>query len=81
MTIGVGKATEIPRSSGTVDVTPRRTQKFKAKPGERFVWTNVSVANHETVQTGQAAADSSGLVTLEQVIVSQGKNRIRIVRQ
>ena len=58
------------------DVTPRRCQKFKAKPGEKFTWTNTSLAGGKVVQSDQSVADKNGLVTAERVIISKGKNRL-----
>lgn len=61
-----------------MDVTPRRCQKFKPAPGETFRWTNTSLAEGKVVQSGTAVADRWGLVTLEKVTVSKGRNRIEI---
>ncbi|KPK83808.1 MAG: hypothetical protein AMJ81_07225 [Phycisphaerae bacterium SM23_33] len=69
-----------PKEECTVDMTPRRCQNFKAAPGERFKWTNTSVPDGKEVQSGAAVADQLGLVTLEQVKVAKGKNRIKIFR-
>jgi len=64
----------------TADVTPRRCRQFKAKPGQKFVWTNTSLADGKVVQTGQAVADDRGLVTAKSVTISKGKNRLVIRR-
>ncbi|KKL94211.1 hypothetical protein LCGC14_1866960, partial [marine sediment metagenome] len=48
----------------SVDLTPRRCRRFKAKPGEKFTWTNTTVADGKVVQSGAASADKGGLVTL-----------------
>ncbi len=50
----------------TADVTPRRCQKFKAKPGEKFKWTNSAGG------AGTVTADKFGLVTVEKVKIKQG---------
>ncbi len=50
----------------TVDITPRRCQKFKAKAGEKFKWTNSAGG------AGDAAADQWGLVTIEKVAIKPG---------
>jgi hypothetical protein len=65
--------------SATMDITPRRCQKFRPKPGERFKWTNETGGRE--IQSGQATADKWGLVTLKSVKVTKGKNRIRITMQ
>ncbi len=50
----------------TVDVTPRRCQKFKPKPGEKLKWTS-SLGG-----AGEAVADRWGLVTVPKVIIKPG---------
>ncbi|MHC4398377.1 MAG: hypothetical protein ACYTG0_01715 [Planctomycetota bacterium] len=70
-----------PADACTVDVTPRHRARFDPKPGDAFRWTNTSVAAADVVQSGTTAADRWGLVTLENVAVAQGKNRIRITRK
>jgi len=68
-----------PESECTVDITPRRLQKFQVKPGQRFTWTNLAVKENKQVQTGVAEADGHGLITLKQVVVTQESNRIRLM--
>lgn len=74
-----------PLDQCAVDVTPRRCRKFKAGPGQKFTWTNTSLADlpgrqagNTVVQTGAAVGDKWGLVTAEKVIVSKGRNRLVI---
>ncbi len=67
-----------PADSATMDVTPRRCQKFKPAPGEKFRWTNRSLGGGKVIQSGTAVADHWGLVTIENVTISKGKNRIEI---
>ncbi len=50
----------------TVDVTPRRCQKFKLKPGDKLKWTNSAGG------AGDATADQWGLVTVEKVAIKPG---------
>jgi len=69
-----------PKDECTVDVTPRRCQKFKCKPGEKFNWTNTGLADNKEVQKGTAVADRWGLVTAEGVVITKGKNRLVIQR-
>ncbi len=69
-----------PADTCTVDVTPRRCLAFKAKPGEKFKWTNVSLKDNKVIQSGRATADQWGLVTAEKVTVTKEKSRIRIER-
>jgi pimeloyl-ACP methyl ester carboxylesterase len=69
-----------PKDGCTVDITPRRCQRFAAKAGEQFKWTNTSVADGKVIQSGTADADRWGLVTLKGVTVTTGKHRIAIRR-
>jgi hypothetical protein len=76
---GRGRA---PADTCTVNITPRRCQRFAARPGRKFTWTNTSLADGKVIQTGTGTADPHGLATAEKVIISKGKNRlaIRLVR-
>ena len=64
----------------TVDMTPRFCQKFRISAGEKFRWRNKSVADSRVVQNGTVKADKYGLVTLKQLRVTKGKNRVSITR-
>ena len=79
MTLWVVKA--CPEDSCTVDVTPRHCREFKPREGQKFRWTNTSLVDRKVVESGTAAADRWGLVTLQGVKVAKGKNRIRIEQQ
>jgi hypothetical protein len=72
---------DCPYPECTTDLTPRRCQKFKARPGESFKWVRTSLDDARALQSGTATADRWGLVTLEGVKVAKGKNRIRIEGQ
>lgn len=67
-----------PRTSCTVDVTPRWCGKFKPKAGEKFKWTNVRLSDNKTVASGKVAADKWGLVTLKGVTVTKDRNLLTI---
>ncbi len=67
----------------TVDVTPRRCQKFKARPGGRYVWKNIDFsdpADPKVIESGAATADEHGLVTVEKFKVGKAGlgNRLEI---
>jgi hypothetical protein len=63
---------------GSSDVTPRRTRRFKPKPGERFRWENVPIGRGRTKpQSGEVVADENGLVTVPQVSF-QSPSRLKI---
>ena len=77
-----------PKDDCTVDITPRRCQAFKPKPGETFTWINLqgarlagSAPKWTQVQTGQVTADQWGLVTMKAVKVSKVKNKITLERK
>ncbi|MCY3021652.1 MAG: alpha/beta hydrolase-fold protein [Planctomycetota bacterium] len=74
MTMGLVK--QAPKGECTVDVTPRRCQKFKVKPGEKLKWTCAG----KEAQSGEATADQWGLVTVPSVRVTKEKCRLTISR-
>ncbi len=74
----VGLVDEAPEEKCTVDITPRRLQKFRTEPGQRLQWTNTSLSDNREIQTGQATVDEHGLITLENISVMPGRNRIRL---
>jgi pimeloyl-ACP methyl ester carboxylesterase len=76
----VGLVDKAPQDGCTVDMTPRRLQRFQPRPGERLQWKNSSLGDGGEIQTGQATVDQHGLITLEKVNVTKGKNRIRVCR-
>ena len=59
----------------TADVTPRRCQEFKPKPGEKLKWTSSAGGS------GQVAADQWGLVTVEKVKIPKGKEITLTIRR
>jgi pimeloyl-ACP methyl ester carboxylesterase len=70
-----------PKDECVVDVTPRRCQKFVAKPGEKFQWTSKPTGANKPVQLGEATADQYGLVTIPAVIVTKSKSRLSIEKK
>lgn len=70
-----------PADSATMDITPRRCQKFRAEPGDTFIWTNTSTQDGKTIASGEVTADKWGLVTVKHTIVTKGGNRIVIKRK
>jgi hypothetical protein len=58
----------------TVDVTPRRLQRFRPTPGARYAWENwdhADPANPKKIASGVVAADRYGLVTVEKFQVGK----------
>ncbi len=70
---------DAPRASCTVDVTPRRCQSFRAKPGDRFEWRVAQ--DGDKLAAGDVVADRYGLVTIQDVTIRRGENRLRIHRR
>ena len=64
----------------TVDLTPRHLKKFRPAPGEKFKWTSTNLKTNKVMESGDLAADQWGLVTLKQITVTKGKNRISIAK-
>ena len=76
----VGLVEQAPKDECTVDITPRRLQQLRVGPGERVRWTSTPADGGGEAQSGEATADTLGLVTLEKVRVGKGMNRLRVER-
>jgi hypothetical protein len=61
---------DLAKAEMTVDVTPRRCQKFKPKAGETVKWQTSAGAS------GSASADAKGLVTIPKVALQTGKETV-----
>lgn len=64
----------------TVDVTPRHCRKFRPAPGQKFRWANKGLAAGGVIQSDAVAADKWSLLTLPNVKVTKGRNRITITK-
>ncbi len=72
--IAVGN--DLAKKPMTVDVTPRRAQKFKLKAGEACSWTSSHGAS------GEVVADKHGLVTVPRLEIREGQaTTLKIVRK
>lgn len=58
-------ANDLAKEEMTVDVTPRRLQKFTVKPGDKFTWSAGDA-------TGAVTADAAGRVTVPKVKIKPG---------
>jgi len=67
-----------PKDTCTVDLTPRRLQHFRTPNGSRFTYTVTDPQTNKVLATGQAAADEHELLTLKQIPLVKGDNRVRI---
>lgn len=61
-----------------VDITPRRLQQFSHPAGAGFHWTNYAVSGG-LVDSGSVVADSLGLFTVPQFLVTGTGNRLLVV--
>ena len=68
---------DAPQETCRVDITPRRTQRFRWPPGTRSRWAVVDSAGAE-VQSGETHADQWGLVTLSAVELTKSPRRVRV---
>jgi hypothetical protein len=67
----------------TVDIVPRRLQSFQVVPGAKYQWLNVELSTGVTVQPASAPIKPkpTGILVLEDVILSPGGNRVILYRQ
>ena len=66
------------RSTQTVDVTPRRTQRFCVLPGRSYTWENRKAGGGSVVARGTTKTDAHGLLTVKGVTVTPSGNQLRI---
>jgi hypothetical protein len=64
---------DAPKDECTVNLTPRRLQKFLVKSGDTVKWSCGT-------QSGEVKADANGLVTIEKLVVTKGKVRVKMAR-
>jgi len=76
----VGLMENAPKERCLVDITPRRVQNFKIRPGETILWKNQTLSKG-LIHKGELMADEFGLVTLKQVLVLNKKNRLILMRK
>jgi len=57
---------DLAKEAMTVDVTPRRCQQFRPRPGSEVAWTTSSG------QSGKAVVDAAGLATIPRVLLRPG---------
>ena len=60
------------------DLTPQRCQRFRAKSGWQFRWTNASPPDGKVIQSGTAEADKWGLVTVQRLKITKAKHRVNV---
>ncbi|PCJ52116.1 MAG: hypothetical protein COA79_24575 [Planctomycetota bacterium] len=77
----VGLISKAPKGECTVDVTPRRFQKFKPKAGDKFDFTCTDLKDPTKVTKGEVVADKNGLVTMPKLVVTKNNCRIVLVRK
>ena len=67
-------ANDLAKDEMTVDVTPRRCQKFNPQPGSTIAWSTDDGAKGSTV------VDEHGLVTIEKLKLRREKQTILTLR-
>ena len=72
--------TDCPYESLLTDITPRRCQRWRTKPGEPFRWKNTSVAAGKDLQVGESKADRWGLSTAQAVLLTKQPGRLAFWR-
>jgi len=77
----VGLVDQSPADACTVNITPRRLQNFKLKPGSTVRWTNTAIADGKVLQQGNAIVDKLGLITLVDFKVSKEINRLTVMKR
>jgi hypothetical protein len=70
----VSISNELAKETMTVDVTPRRCQKFKPRPGSVLHWESSSGS------VGMATVDQWGLVTVAKLPIHSGKDTILTIK-
>jgi len=68
-----------PEGACKVDLTPRRLQKFATPKGAKFRYTVTDVKGGRQLCKGEATADEYDLLTLPQIALVKGENRVKIV--
>ena len=62
----------------TLDVTPRRLQHFKTNPMTLYDWKNIQISDGKVVAEGTTSSGAYGLITIRNLAVSTGGNRLLI---
>jgi len=68
------RLSEFTGSTATVDVTPRRCQRFRPRPGESIHWQNLDCSDPDTmhkIAEGEVSTDKNGLVTIRSFTVGR----------
>ncbi|HPD14749.1 MAG TPA: hypothetical protein PLE19_07360 [Planctomycetota bacterium] len=68
-----------PKDACTVDLTPRRLQKFRTPSSARFAYTVTEVKSGKELASGAATADEHDLLTLKQIPLAKGENRVKVL--
>ena len=80
-TVDVFEVTVLSREC-TFDLTPRRLQRSKARPGEKLRWEATPLASRGgvkgEVQGGEAAADANGIVTLKGLTIPRDCSGLKV---
>ena len=67
--------------SGTVDITPRRLQRFTLAEGCTVRWNNIRLSDLVVIQSGIVIVDSANLATVQDFKVTRGGNILRLEKE
>ena len=67
-----------PADTCKVDLTPRRLQKFATPRGAKFTYVVTDLQKNQVLGRGAAEADEYDLLTLKQIPLVKGRNRVAI---
>lgn len=74
-------AAAAPKDNCRVDITPRRLQKFAVAPGRRYTGAVIEPSSGRELWRGTVTADQHGLVTLAQIPLAKGANRVKLAAE
>lgn len=69
-----------PAPTATADITPRRLQALDHAPATAYTWENRQLPSNQLAASGALFADTNGLITLTNVLLSKTGNRITIAK-
>jgi len=68
------------QDEATADITPRRLQQFKIKPGQQFTYSVKPIDSEEIMASGNGKADQYGHVTIPKAPLSKAGMRLAILK-
>jgi len=65
-------------SDAKADFTLRNAQQFKVEANTRVHWKNIKQQGAMMIDSGSVQADAQGLITIPQLLITTGMNRLRL---